>query len=326
MGRLARTLFGISDDEVSFERRGFRGADEPQREHLETVGGSFVTGYRAGLAEDRLEALATRLDAVASDFRGFAYEGAAMALTLRDALRPWRKRVPAYLAGPAAAHTYLAHVGVGWALARLPGGPERHAARMDRVLGWLVLDGYGFHHGFFGWPRAVSRQIVPPGLGAYARRVFDQGLGRSLWFVEGAGVERIAGTIAAFAPVRRSDLWSGVGLACAYAGGVPRTAVESLRTLAGRDQPALAQGAAFAALARVAADNVAPWTELACEVLCGGTAAETAALANGVGARLSDDDRTPSKYELWRRGVQELLAEKGGTACSEPAALSIATR
>jgi hypothetical protein len=313
---------GISDDEVSFERRGFRGADEPQREHLETVGRSFVSGYRVGLAEDRLDALATRLDTVASDYRGFAYEGAAMALTLRDAFRPWGKRVPGYLAGPAAPHTYLAHVGVGWALARLPGPPERYAARMDPVLGWLVIDGFGFHHGFFGWPRAVSGQVVPRRLGGYARRVFDQGLGRSLWFVEGAGVERIAGTIAAFAPGRRSDLWSGIGLACAYAGGVPRASVESLRGLAGRDRPALAQGAGFAALARVGADNVAPWTELACEVLCGGTVAETAALVEAVGARLNEDDRTAAKYELWRRGVQELLAEKGVASWSQPAALS----
>src|SRR6185295_14439151 len=91
----------------------------------------------------------------------------------------------------------------------------------DPVLGWLALDGYGFHEAFFRTERSVRRQEVPRkvrGFG-YPRHAFDQGIGRCLWFVEGAHVGRIAATIGAFPEDRRPDLWSGVGLAATYAGG-----------------------------------------------------------------------------------------------------------
>jgi hypothetical protein len=83
-------------------------------------------------------------------------------------------------------------VGLGWAWARLPGNPERRLPALDPLLGWLAVDGYGFHEGYFHWRRRVSARELPRGLSASARRVFDQGLGRSLWFVEGADVPRAA--------------------------------------------------------------------------------------------------------------------------------------
>ncbi len=175
-----------------------------------------------------------------------------MALALLDALLPGRRdRLARLLAGPGAAHAYIIHVGAGWILARLPLAPERLLARLgDPVLRWLALDGYGFHEGYFRWPRSVERQEVPRKLRGYARRGFDQGLGRSLWFVDGADVRLIPRTIGRFPDDRQSDLWSGVGLACAYAGGRSRSEIEALRQAAGPHRPSLAQGAAFAAKAR----------------------------------------------------------------------------
>ena len=38
MGWLSRRLFGISEDEASFERRGFRGDDETVRLRFEKIG------------------------------------------------------------------------------------------------------------------------------------------------------------------------------------------------------------------------------------------------------------------------------------------------
>src|SRR6185436_14746696 len=100
------------------------------------------------------------------------------------------------------------------------------------------------------------------------RRAFDQGLGRSLWFVSGANVDRARAWIEAFAPTRRRDLWSGVGLAATYAGGLDRAGLEALRSAAPDYRAELAQGAAFAAEARRRAGNLVAHTETACAVLC----------------------------------------------------------
>lgn len=293
----------IARDEVSFERRGFTCRDPRARERLERAGGAVLDGYHAAIgAEDEVE-LAAAIRRVEAELRGFACEGAAMALTLLDRLSPWRaSRWREFLAGAGADHPYMLHVGAGLALARMRRKLQLPKEEFDPLLGWLAADGYGFHEGFFRGEE-VARGGIPSRVDGYARRAFDQGVGRSLWFSCGADPERIAQRIGAMPPERRSDLWSGVGLACAYAGGVERTVIESLRARAERFSPELAQGAAFAAQARARARNPSPATELACQVLCRCDA--TAAAAETVRAleELPPNGGVPS-FEVWRRRIQ----------------------
>lgn len=301
--RLARTLFAISPRETSFAVRGFRWDEEEIRERLEGIAAAFVRGYHTALEIDP-PALAERLDREPAAARGWAYEGAAMALTLLDVLTGWRQsRLRRLLEGAGDAHIYILHVGAGWVLGRLPLSPGRLLARLDPVNRWLALDGYGFHEGFFHARTAIAEQRVPRKVSGYARRAFDQGLGRSLWFVEGANVGRIAAAIAAFPRERRPDLWSGVGLACGYAGGIPREEIEALSRVAGPWAPELAQGAAFAAEARVRAGHTPEHTEIACQVLCGAGAEATAAVGRAAELDLPPDGEVPA-FEVWRRRIQ----------------------
>jgi enediyne biosynthesis protein E3 len=302
---LRQRLLSISPEETSFSRRGFRCRDTAIQARLEQVGGAFVGGYHAALAEDRASPLGARLEGTAPELRGFAFEGASFALTLLDVLTPWnRGRLRRFIDGPAMPHVYLASVGAGWALARSPVRLRSLLVRLDPLLGWLALDGYGFHQGFFHWPEAVERQAVPRRLSGYARRGFDQGLGRSLWFVDGADVERLPRTIAAFPAERQGDLWSGVGLACAYAGGRDRAAIAELAQQAGPHAAALAQGAAFAAKARQSAGNLTADTALACDVICGMTAERAAAVTDEARQGLPGDGTVPA-YEVWRQRIQD---------------------
>lgn len=309
MGWLNKTLFGISPNETRFDRRGFEGGDARIRQRIEQIGATFVEGYHAALLDDAPFRLAERLNQFEPELRGFAFEGAAMGLVIADFVHPFRpSHFQAFLEGPGADHAYMLHVGAGWAFARLPIRLENAASKMDPLLRWLAIDGYGFHQGYFHWQRFIGQQEAPKNLSQYGCCAFDQGLGRSLWFVKAADPDRITAAIAAFTPSRRPYLWSGVGLACAYAGGVERPVLEALREACGDFLPQLAQGAAFAAKARLRAGNLAGHTGLACEIVCGLSAESAAGITDSALEGLSDAGETPA-YEVWRRRIQSKFGD-----------------
>ena len=231
-----------------------------------------------------------------------------MALALVDHLSPLGGgRFTRFLGGVAASHAYMVYVGYGWAAARLFWLRRDLAGvlrGLDPLLGWLVVDGFGFHAGYFDWQRSIDRHSLPVPLTGYSRRAFDQGLGRSLWFVRGGDVQAIHATIQAFSQQRRADLWSGIGLASAYAGGVPRSDIEQLADITACYRMHIAQGAAFAAKARLRAGNPSPATEMACQVLCGSSATAASRVTDDA---LDDLQSTKGElaYEGWRAAIRE---------------------
>jgi hypothetical protein len=303
-----RRLLEISAREVEFDRRGFTCSDPEVREHLETVGRTFLQGYSAAMTHDDQNLLAESLDQIQSEQRGFAYEGAAMALALQDGIMFRSNALSRFAKGAGRRHIYMLHVGAGWAYARLPWTRrriERAFAKLDPVLRWLAIDGYGFHQGYFGGKTHAISDLSAVRLSEHGRHVFYQGLGRSLWFIEGADVRRISRSISQFSPLYHNDAWSGVGLACAYAGGIAPAAIAELRQKSGSYAAALAQGAAFAAKARQLAGNPAPHTDMACSVICQMPAEQAAALCDTAFARINPLHSCP--YQDWRFLLQKSL-------------------
>ncbi len=298
LGNLIRPLFTVSGKDST----SFSAGDRQAAQRLETVVRMVTRGCQWTLQNSNFETLVARLDAVDPELRGFAYEGAGVGLAALDSLFPWKNRTRAFLDGPGADYIYAVPLGAGMALARLHRNPERFLKRLDPVLGWLILDGYGFHEGFFARRRHVIQQHVPPHLSAYARRVFDQGLGRSIWFSQGTLVRRVAATIAAFPPARQPDLWGGVGLACSYTGGVERPAIEELQMLVGQHRPSLALGIAIGANARHSVGN--PWAnaELACEVVWGLPSQIVSHMVDLARENLPASSSPPA-YEIWRQRI-----------------------
>ena len=304
---ILKKILSINEREVTFARRGFSCAKPEIRERLEHVGAIFLLGYHAALQENELKTLSNRLEQVASEHRGFAYEGAAMALALLDAIAPGSNRLTDFIAGPGKAHIYLLHIGAGWAYARLPWLRWRIEAvicKFDPVLRWLVLDGYGFHQGYFHFRMPLSPALNRLSIGA--RHIFYQGLGRSLWFVHGCDPHQILKTISSFPALYQCDAWSGIGLACAYAGGAASPDLQELMSLAGRFDSALAQGAAFAAKARHLAGNETAHTEQACAVLAGINAERAALLCDRALAQVERNSSSP--YQQWRELVQHYFS------------------
>lgn len=291
----------IPVSETSVARRGFAVESPDVVLRLEAIGGHFVWGYNLAVGSSDLQDLGVALAASHPDDAGFAYEGAAMGVAIADFLTPGRRMFDAYVATLATGHEYMAWVGLGWALARLPVAPQRALARYRNLHCWLALDGYGFHEGYFNWRRGIVGQRRARGLSPDAHRVFDQGLGRSLWFVRGAQPMQVALAIDAFAPERQQDLWAGVGLAAAYAGASKREALAELLRRSGSYAPAFAQGVVFAAQARRRAGNQVPHLEQACQTVLG---LDTLAAADIAVASLPQDGHTLADYQHWRLAIQ----------------------
>jgi len=300
---LYRRILELDDEEVSVVRRGFACDDDRIRDRLERLGRTVLAGHRTALeCADEAE-IPVALERVEPELRGFAYEGAAMGLALLDRLAPWKRgRWSRFLRGAGDRHAYMVHVGAGLASARLRRDVVAPKGA-DPLLACLVADGYGFHEGYFRWQEHSLRRPDARGRRCYAAQAYDQGLGRSAWFVCGASPPRIQAAIDAFPPARRADLWSGVGLACAYAGGLEPGSIEELRDLSGAHAPELAQGAAFASQARRRAGNPAPHTDLACRVLCGCSAENAADVAVGALEELAPEGELPA-YAVWRQRIR----------------------
>jgi len=308
LGSIRRRVFGIAAAETTVAKRGFQ-VDCPEIvARLETVGRSFVVGYHQAMLDPRPERIAEKLDEVDDVYRGFSYEGAGMALSLLDRITPWnRRRFDHFLAGPGGDHLYMVHIGAGWALARLVRRLEPHLEVYRPIWRPLVIDGYGFHEGYFNTEPYFQDHIRPKKLsGGYGYRAFDQGLGRACWFACGANVTRVRDRVAGFQPDRHSDLWGGIGLAATYAGGVDEGTLRALLDSAGAHAPWLAQGASFAAKARQRAGNTVPHVEMACRILCSRSASEAAQLTDDILAQLDFNDA--SSYETWRSGLRDAFA------------------
>ena len=223
MPRFLTNLLSISPQEASFARRKFHFLRDSTRQVLERVGETFLEGYHLALRDRGIDSMAAQLQEIDPELRGFAFEGAAMGLDILDQLKPWKAcRIENLLREVGKPHLYMVHIGVGWSMARWSAGMSRRFARLDPLLRWLALDGFGFHEGYFNWPHYADGGRVPAAIRGYGQRAFDQGLGRSLWFVCGADPDYIISAIRRFPMMRRDDVWSGIGLACTYAGGAER--------------------------------------------------------------------------------------------------------
>ncbi|MCP2336064.1 DUF1702 family protein [Actinomadura rupiterrae] len=316
IGSLRRLIMAPSLAKVSFAGRGFPVTPSPSTERLEAIPQAVVCGFEWGIdARSRWE-LERRLALVDPEQRGFAYEGATMACTILDAMGPGKGgRTRALLEGAGAPHLFLAYIGIGFAMARLPRPlwkkvlPDLSGTPYHPTMSWLAVDGYGFDLAYFHTRRWVDEQRVPkpyPWLGTpgYFTRAVDQGIGRALWFIHGGGVPEVAAAVGRFAAHRHPDLWSGIGLACVFAGGCGPADLMRLRAAAGEHAPDLAQGAVFAAKARDHAGFVPEHTREATSILTDLTVEDASVLADDAAVDPEAGGPRPP-YEQWRKGVRD---------------------
>jgi len=284
---VARRMLKLSMSKFDPGRLGLHQGEAQTQARLRRVIEVFVEGYNEALLADDLELACRAVDTRFDDHhRGFAYEGIGMLLAVKDLFSPrCGNRLATFCGGAGRPHHYIAAVGAGFAVARVPFARGRLPAYLGTLPArdrWCVYDGYGFHQAVFHKKKYVERQHVPGWLPPEAMQPFYGGVGRSLWWVEGAEPARIAATIARFPADHRDDMWHGIGIATSYAGGVSMADAERLRELAGPSRDSFLAGIPYAVQMRVEGGNLSPWTEALAKRFLGRSPATVAEVTEGI--------------------------------------------
>ena len=319
-----RRLLAIPPRAASFAELGFAPCDPAVRGRLERVLETFIYGYNLSLSIDDPELLAATLNSqLDAHHVGFAFEGVGMYHAVCDLLAPWRpSRLRAFLEGTGRDHDIIAAVGAGFALAWLPWGRwlwPSYSRRLDPLIAWCLPDGYGFAQGMSKSQRFIAGRAPPPAvLPPFARQLFDSGLGRSLWWSQAAEPRRIARAIDAFDAPRRPEMWYGIGVAAAYAGGASDAdgTLRELRDLAGPYRADFLSGVPFATRMRQKGRNPSPVTDRASALLLGRSADEASDWIVATLERVLADESVPREirlrdsYLLARRRLVEELSRR----------------
>lgn len=313
LGTARRAVLGFPLREGNYERgcqrRGIYPGVGLARQTLEEITRAVFAGFHTALETPSPLTLKNRLEKlVKPELLGFLYEGATMGLAVLDSLDLLRRdRFGAFLKASPTQNWPAFALGYGLASARIPWARKRILNGLhpfDSMSRWFVFDGFGFHDGMFRMKQVFRRQIRPSYLQGFAAQIYDQGLGRSLWFGQGADPSRVVDILRRFAPLRQMDLWAGVGFASSFAGGADEETLNQFATAAGAHRPYMAMGTALAASCRKALRNKPQHTVLACKTVCQLAFDEAAALVEECWSGVAERPEQPA-YASCRKRLAE---------------------
>ena len=135
-GKLRQRILTPSESTATVAKRGFYAKSSEAVALLETIGRSFLSGYRYAVGARTIIDAESDLETVPRRFRGFAYEGAAMGYAVLDGTGlGGRRNISTFMDGPGRAHIYMAYIGIGWGTAVGPLPWVRWTSRSTRIGG-----------------------------------------------------------------------------------------------------------------------------------------------------------------------------------------------
>lgn len=276
-------------------------------ENTEKIKTIFLETQLFYAKHDDMPALIEYLEHTEKEFSSIAYESASMAIALKNfETNTFPHDWLLFANGPAAAHQAQVYVGLGWAIAKLNLSFLTAVKKIDAQFYFRIADGCGYYDGSFKRRQTVINKQLPAYLPAAAMPMYDQGIGRSIWYTEKTDIHKICSTIETFAANRHANLWRGVGIAVAYVGGCDDEDLKTLLQYANANSFQLACGAALAARSRTIANTMTADTNRCSRLWFALTATDENAIAF-VGANSSGTTKEEI-YCDWIKKIEERLA------------------
>jgi hypothetical protein len=247
--------------------------------------------------DHELQEAVKHLDAEPPEYRSVSYESASMEIALKELsggleLNQWKK----FYLGAGNSHTFHMDIGLGWAFAKAEISPALYKDSLQLPVPWMVYDGIGYYYGLFRGRRTVRNKEVPDFLNSGSVHGFDQGLGRRLWYICKGDMDQLATLLHGFQASRKADLWRGIGIACAYVGGLEKDSLERLAHLSAEYKSCLSTGIALAAISRFASGSISPDIENACLEVCGLPLKDTISPENPIWEQFDSGSGNISRY------------------------------
>lgn len=235
---------------------------------IENIRNTFIDALELAAEQPNVPLLITELENIGAEFRSIAYEGASVAIAIKDLYEDETFSQWNAFKELTQNHQAQVHAGLGWALSQLSKPVFPIIDSFTPLMQGRIVDGYGYYDGYFRQRQSIKNKIVPEQFQNSFLAAYDQGIGRSLWYASKGDVTIIPAMVQEFPDLRHTGLWRGIGTACAYVGGCDELTLNLLFNLAEQYQPQLSAGAALAARARAHANSPSSGSQLACELWC----------------------------------------------------------
>jgi hypothetical protein len=274
---------------------------------MEKIRAVFQYGMSVSIDEEDMDLLEEELKTTENEFRSIAYEAAAMQLATKDisinqSFDHWRL----FIKGPGVKHLTQAHIGLGWAMAQQQFPVFPFIETLEPLMQCRVIDGYGYYEGIFRKRRSIGGLQIPLALENKFLHAYDQGIGRSIWYMSKGSCEKIIEMVTTFPSSRQKDLWRGIGTACAYVGGFDENLLRQLSLSSLSYHIQLSIGATLVSRSRSEAGSHSSYIDMACRVWCNCTGVEAFNITVKTEPIFSVKTFDPCK--AWIANIEEAIA------------------
>ncbi len=207
-------------------------------------------------------------------------------------------------------HIAALGLGAGTALSHMRVEADITPALSEHYLGWLAMDAYGMHEGYFHWFDSVHKMKVPLTLPPLAMAAYHQGLGRAIWCIGNGAPKAVNQIIERFPVERRAEIWRGVGLMVCFWGAKDEQELKGFYKVSKQFRPYLQQGVAQAVSMRIDMNEVVEETDAAVSVICGASSAEIDELVKDCLAKNTDGVFDSKALVAWQDDIVEHFAKR----------------
>ena len=276
------------------------------KKNMALIQSIFLDAKNKALTISNIEELNKILQKTISEFLSVSYEGASMGIAINNleenhTLNKWQNFYQKYGKN----HAAQVHIGLGWAINELNLDLNYYMNNLEPMFKFRVIDGYAYYDGIFRRRRSVRMKQIPENLESLSLRAYDQGLGRSFWYIAQGEVDKLIRIISNFPKERQFDMWRGIGIAIAYVGGVENAELIELNDISGNCSKAFKCGIALVTQSREEAKTSSIYTETICNTLLNLNTSEVKEKLEEI--EMETKAKSQSDYFDWIMNIENII-------------------